>query len=143
MKSTKFSALNQADKDWWIVDAKDKILGRLATRIATKIMGKDKVSYNPHHDNGDFIVVVNCEHILCTSKDKQIWWHTGYPGGIRSKKASDESPDRLLYRAVQRMLARGPLAREMMKKLKVYNGTSHPHSAQNPKELTIDTTGAA
>ena len=79
VKSTKFIALDQSDKDWWIVDGTDQILGRLASAIATKIKGKDNVSYSPHHDNGDFVVVVNCKNIVCTTKEKKIWWHRVRP----------------------------------------------------------------
>ncbi len=137
MKSTKFIALNQSDKDWWVVDGTNQILGRLASELATILRGKNKACYSPFQDNGDFVVVVNCKDIRCTTKEKTIWWHTGFPGGIRSKLAKDESPDKLLINAVRRMLPRGPLARQMLKKLKVYNGDSHPHAAQEPKKLII------
>ena len=129
--------------DWFIVDAENKTLGRLAAEIAHRLRGKHKAEFTPHMDMGDYIDVVNCEKIRVTgakSTDKMYHHHTGYPGGLKSftfEKLIDRAPERVLQRAVKGMLPRNPLGRAMFKKLKVYAGPSHPHAAQQPQTLTI------
>ena len=129
--------------DWFVVDAENKTLGRLAVEIAHRLRGKHKAEYTPHIDMGDYIVVVNCEKIRVTgakSTGKIYHHHTRYPGGLKSftfEKLIDRAPERVLQRAVKGMLPRNPLGRAMFKKLKVYSGPSHPHAAQQPQTLTI------
>ncbi|RLA47653.1 MAG: 50S ribosomal protein L13 [Gammaproteobacteria bacterium] len=130
-------------RDWYVVDAAEKTLGRLASQIASRLRGKHKPEYTPHVDTGDYIVVVNCEKVRVTGKkttDKIYYHHTGYPGGIKDisfEKLIEKAPERVLEKAVKGMLPKGPLGREMFKKLKVYAGTEHPHAAQQPQELNI------
>lgn len=130
-------------RDWYVVDAEGKTLGRLASEIAHRLRGKHKAEYTPHVDTGDYIVVVNCEKVAVTGKkatDKMYHHHTGYPGGLKSfsfEKLIERAPERVLQRAVKGMLPRNPLGRAMFKKLKVYAGESHPHAAQQPQELKI------
>lgn len=129
--------------DWYIVDAANKTLGRLASEIAIRLRGKHKPEYTPHVDTGDYIVVVNAEKIAVTGnkeKGKIYHSHTGYIGGLKSislEKLREKAPERILETAVVGMLPKNPLGREMARKLKVYAGESHPHSAQQPKELDI------
>ncbi|MEH6626937.1 MAG: 50S ribosomal protein L13 [Motiliproteus sp.] len=130
-------------REWFVVDAEDKTLGRLATEIARRLRGKHKAEYTPHVDTGDYIVVVNVEKVRVTgnkAKDKQYYRHTGYPGGLRSisfEQMIKQAPERTLQFAVKGMLPKGPLGRAMFAKLKVYAGTTHPHAAQQPQELNI------
>ena len=130
-------------RDWFVVDASGKTLGRLSTEIAHRLRGKHKPEYTPLVDTGDYIVVVNAEKIRVTGnkiKDKMYHHHTGYPGGLKSftfEKLIERAPERVLQRAVKGMLPRSPLGRAMFKKLKVYSGPSHPHTAQQPQSLTI------
>ncbi|MEO9654746.1 50S ribosomal protein L13 [Marinomonas dokdonensis] len=130
-------------RDWFVVDAEGKTLGRLATEIARRLRGKHKAEYTPHVDTGDYIVVVNAEKIHVSGNKaaaKQYYRHTGYPGGLRSmnfEKLIDHAPERVLELAVKGMLPKGPLGRAMHKKMKVYAGTEHPHAAQQPQELNI------
>jgi large subunit ribosomal protein L13 len=130
-------------QDWYVVDATDKTLGRLAAEIAHRLRGKHKPEYTPDVDTGDYIVVVNCEKVRVTgakATDKMYYHHTGYPGGIRSasfEKLIDRAPERVLQRAVKGMLPRNPLGRAMFRKLKVYAGNEHPHAAQQPQPLNI------
>ncbi len=139
-----FSAKPDAVKrDWYVVDAADKTLGRLASEIAHRLRGKHKAEYTPHVDTGDYIVVVNAEKVRVTgnkTSDKMYHHHTGYPGGLKSysfEKLIERAPERVLQRAVKGMLPRNPLGRAMFKKLKVYAGNEHPHTAQQPQELQI------
>ena len=139
-----FSATPQTVKrDWYVVDATDKTLGRLATELARRLRGKHKPEYTPHVDTGDYIVVINAEKVRVTGKKgaaKQYYRHTGYPGGLRSMSFDqliDHAPERVLELAVKGMLPKGPLGRAMHKKLKVYAGENHPHTAQQPLELNI------
>ena len=131
------------ERDWFVVDATDKVLGRLAAEIATRLRGKHKPEYTPHVDTGDYIVVVNAEKVRVTGKkatDKIYHSHTGYPGGLKSisfEKLVDKAPERTIQSAVKGMLPKGPLGRAMFGKLKVYAGDEHPHAAQQPKELNI------
>lgn len=130
-------------REWFLVDAKDQILGRLASQIAHRLRGKHKPEFAPHMDNGDFIVVVNCEKIKVTGnklKDKYYHHHSGYVGGLKSislEKQLQKKPEEVLREAVKGMLPRNTLGRNMLKKLKIYSGTEHPHSAQNPQSLTM------
>jgi large subunit ribosomal protein L13 len=130
-------------RDWYIVDAADKTLGRLAAEIASRLRGKHKPEYTPHVDTGDYIVVVNAEQVRVTgnkAKDKIYHRHTGYPGGLKSisfEKLIDKAPERTIQNAVKGMLPKGPLGSAMFKKLKVYAGAEHPHTAQQPQELNI------
>jgi large subunit ribosomal protein L13 len=139
-----FSAKAESvSRDWFVVDANGKTLGRLAAEIAHRLRGKHKAEYTPHVDTGDYIVVVNAEKIRVTgakSTDKMYYHHTGFPGGIRSisfEKLIDKAPERVLQRAVKGMLPRNPLGRAMFSKLKVYAGSEHPHAAQQPQPLNL------
>ncbi|MAK44760.1 MULTISPECIES: 50S ribosomal protein L13 [Spongiibacter] len=134
---------NDVTRDWFVVDAADKTLGRLASEIAHRLRGKHKPEYTPHVDTGDYIVVVNAEKVRVTGKkttDKIYHHHTGYPGGLKSisfEKLIDKAPERVIQGAVKGMLPKNPLGRAMFKKLKVYAGAEHPHTAQQPIELNI------
>ena len=131
------------DQEWFLVDATDKTLGRLSAEIAHRLRGKHKPEYTPHVDTGDYIVVVNAEKVRVTGKkttDKIYYSHSGYPGGLKQisfEKLIDKAPERVLQSAVKGMLPRNPLGRAMFKKLKVYAGSEHPHTAQQPKVLDI------
>jgi large subunit ribosomal protein L13 len=128
-------------RDWYVVDAEGKTLGRLATQIADALRGKRKPEYTPHVDTGDFIVVVNAEKIRVTGKkmEQKIYWrHSGYPGGIKSRTLAemlDRKPEEVIRKAVKGMLPRNRLARQQLTKLKVYAGPDHPHQAQQPKPM--------
>ncbi|HWV15609.1 MAG TPA: 50S ribosomal protein L13 [Cellvibrio sp.] len=128
---------------WFIVDAAGKTLGRLSAEIASRLRGKHKPEYTPHVDTGDYIVVINAGKVHVTGKkatDKIYYHHTNHIGGIKSisfKKLVEKAPTHPIEKAVKGMLPRGPLGRAMLKKLKVYAGTEHPHSAQQPQELNI------
>ena len=130
-------------RDWFVVDAADKTLGRLASEIAHRLRGKHKAEYTPHVDTGDYIVVVNAEKVRVTgakATDKIYHHHTGYPGGLKSisfEKLIEKAPERVIQGAVKGMLPRNPLGRAMFKKLKVYAGSEHPHTAQQPQALNI------
>ena len=134
---------HEVTHDWFVVDATDKVLGRLASEIARRLRGKHKAIYTPHVDTGDFIVVVNVEKLRVTgdkAQDKKYYRHTGYPGGIYETnftKLQQRFPARVLEKAVKGMLPKGPLGYAMLKKLKCYAGGEHPHSAQQPKVLDI------
>ncbi len=131
-------------KTWYIIDAEDLVLGRLAVEIAKILRGKNKATYTPHVDCGDNIIVINAEKIHLTGKkreDKVYYWHTGHPGGIKSRTAEEildgRFPERVLMKAVERMIPNGPLGRQQMKNLRVYAGSEHNHEAQNPVVLDI------
>ena len=139
-----FSAKDhEVQRDWFIVDATDRVLGRLAAEIASRLRGKHKPEFTPHVDTGDYIVVVNVEKLRVTgnkAEDKKYYRHSGYPGGIYEttfNKLQQRFPSRVLEKAVKGMLPKGPLGYAMIKKLKVYAGTTHPHSAQQPRVLEI------
>jgi large subunit ribosomal protein L13 len=139
-----FSAKSETVKrDWFVVDADGKTLGRLATELASRLRGKHKPEYTPHVDTGDYIVVVNAGKVAVTgnkAQDKMYYRHTGYPGGLKSisfEKLLAAKPEQVLEIAVRGMLPKGPLGRSMLTKLKVYGGAEHPHSAQQPQELKI------
>ncbi|PIB24838.1 50S ribosomal protein L13 [Amylibacter kogurei] len=132
------------DKKWFIIDAEGVVLGRLASIIAFRLRGKHKPSFTPSMDMGDNIIVINADKVQMTGKkrtDKIHYWHTGYPGGIKSRTAGQilegKFPERLLEKAVQRMLPGGPLSRKQMTNLRIYAGTEHGHEAQNPEVLDV------
>jgi large subunit ribosomal protein L13 len=128
---------------WYLIDAKDRVLGRLATEIASRLRGKHKPDYTPHMDTGDYIVVINASQIRVTGNkptDKIYYSHSGYPGGIKSIPFADlikKHPERVIERAVKGMLPRGPLGRAMFRKLKIYPGPDHKHASQQPQPLDI------
>ena len=129
--------------DWYVVDAQDQVLGRLASQIAHRLRGKHKPEFAPHVDNGDFIIVINCEKIKVTGTkmtNKLYRRHSGWVGGLRITALGDmlrEKPERLIMMAVRGMLPKNKLGHAMLKKLKVYAGPEHPHAAQNPQPLTL------
>ncbi|MFT4799033.1 MAG: large subunit ribosomal protein L13 [Candidatus Azotimanducaceae bacterium] len=139
-----YSAKKETAKhDWFVVDATDKTLGRMATEIANRLRGKHKAEFTPHVDTGDYVVVVNAEKIKVTGNkttDKMYYHHTGYPGGIKSisfDKLMDKAPERAIQSAVKGMMPKNKLARAMLSKLKVYAGSEHPHQAQQPQLLEL------
>ena len=139
-----FSAKPQeVQRDWLVVDATDKVLGRLATEVATRLRGKHKTIYTPHVDTGDYVVVVNVDKLRVTgnkAQDKKYYRHSTFPGGIYETnftKLQQRFPERVLEKAVKGMLPKGPLGYAMLKKMKCYAGAQHPHSAQQPKVLEI------
>ena len=131
------------DRQWFVVDAQDQVLGRLASQIAHRLRGKHKPEFAPHMDNGDFIVVVNCDKIKVTGTklhNKKYYSYSGYVGGLKTttlEKLNATKPGQALINAVRGMLPRNALGRNMLKKLKVYVGDTHPHAAQNPQALTL------
>jgi large subunit ribosomal protein L13 len=131
-------------RDWYVVDAEGKTLGRLATRIADLLRGKRKPQYTPHIDTGDFVVVINAEKVRVTGDklaQKRYWRHSGYPGGIKSRTLGEQlerRPEEVLRKAVKGMLPRNRLARQQLRKLKIYAGPEHPHRAQQPQEMEIE-----
>ncbi len=131
-------------RDWYIVDAEGKTLGRLATQLADALRGKRKPEYTPHCDTGDYVVVINAERIKVTGKkltDKVYYRHTGYPGGIKSRTLQemlDRRPEEVIRKAVKGMLPKNRLARQQINKLHVYAGSEHPHQAQQPKPMEVD-----
>lgn len=130
-------------RDWYVVDASGKTLGRLASEIAFRLRGKHKPEYTPHVDTGDYIVVINAEKVHVTGKkatDKMYHNHSGFPGGLKSvsfEKLMEHKPEKAIELAVKGMMPRNPLGRAMQRKLKVYAGTEHPHTAQQPLELVV------
>ena len=140
---TVFLNAGTAKNDWVLVDATDKTLGRLATRIAMVLRGKHKPEYTPNADTGDYVVVINAEKIRVTGnklESKRYWRHTEFPGGIKSTALSDllaTHPERVIEKAVKGMLPKGPLGYAQFRKLKVYAGAQHPHAAQQPKTLQV------
>ena len=135
---------SEVSHKWYVVDAEDVVLGRLASIVAKVLRGKHKPMFTPHIDCGDHVVVVNADKVKLTGRklaDKRYYWHTGYPGGIKSRTAGGilggAHPERVVEKAVQRMMPKGPLGRRQLGKLKVYAGPSHPHEAQRPEVLDI------
>ncbi|WP_420405262.1 50S ribosomal protein L13 [Nisaea sp.] len=135
---------SEIEKKWWIVDADGMVLGRLATVLANYLRGKHKPTFTPNMDCGDNIVVINADKVKLTGNkrtDKNFYWHTGYPGGIKSRTMAQildgKHPERVIEKAVQRMISRGPLARKQMSNLRIYSGTEHPHEAQQPEMLDV------
>jgi large subunit ribosomal protein L13 len=134
----------EIEKKWILVDADGVVLGRLASQIAKILRGKHKPTYTPHLDCGDNVIVVNAEKVHLTGNkvaDKTYYWHTGYPGGIKQRTAGQilagKHPERVVHKAVERMVPRGPLGRQQMKNLRVYAGADHPHEGQQPEVLDI------
>lgn len=132
------------ERQWFVIDAKDQTLGRMASQIASILRGKHKPIFTPHMDTGDFVIVINAEKIHVTGNrldDKMYYHHSGYPGGLRSKSLRQmlrDKPEDVIYEAVRRMLPKNNLGRQMLKKLKVYAGPEHPHAAQQPVKLELE-----
>jgi len=131
-------------KKWIIIDAEGLILGRLATLVARHLRGKHKPTFTPHVDDGDNVIVINAEKVVLTgnkTQDKKYYWHTGYPGGIKERTARQilegRFPERIIEKAVERMIPRGPLGRRQMKNLRIYAGAAHPHEAQQPEVFDV------
>jgi large subunit ribosomal protein L13 len=132
------------DKKWIVIDAQGVVLGRLASLVAMRLRGKHKPTFTPHMDMGDNVIVINAEKVQLTGAkrtDKRYYWHTGFPGGIKSRTAGQilegKHPERVIEKAVERMLPGGPLSRRQMGHLKIYAGAEHPHAAQNPEALDL------
>ncbi len=130
------------EKKWVLIDAEEVVLGRLAVQVADLLRGKHKTTYTPHMDCGDNVIVINAGKVKLTGKklsDKIYYWHTGYPGGIKQRTAGQilegNQPDRVVRKAIERMVPRGPLGRQQLKNLRVYAGAEHPHEAQSPSVL--------
>jgi large subunit ribosomal protein L13 len=135
---------SEVDKKWVMIDAEGLVVGRLASIIAARLRGKHKPIFTPHIDTGDNIIVVNADKVVFTGNkrnDKTYYWHTGYPGGIKQRKAHQildgRFPERVLEAAVRRMMPDGPLGRQQLKNLRIYNGPEHPHEAQAPEVLDV------
>lgn len=135
---------HEVKREWMVVDASNVVLGRLATEIARRLRGKHKAEYTPHVDTGDYIIVTNAEKVIVTGrkfKNKMYYHHTGHPGGIKStsfEKLQAKNPAKIIELAVKGMLPKNPLGRDMYRKLKVYAGSEHPHTAQQPNQLVIE-----
>lgn len=135
---------SEVERKWYLIDAEDVVLGRLAATVANILRGKHKPMYTPHIDTGDHIVIINAEKVKLTGRkltDKRFYWHTGYPGGIKNRTMEEiltgKYPERVIEKAIERMVPRGPLGRAQLKKLRVYAGTEHPHTAQQPEVLDL------
>jgi len=132
------------EKKWIIIDAEGVVLGRLASIVANRLRGKHKATFTPHMDMGDNVIIVNADKVQMTGKkrtDKVYYWHTGYPGGIKSRTAEQilegQHPERVVFKAVQRMMPGGPLTRKQLSNLRIYAGAEHPHEAQQPEALDV------
>jgi large subunit ribosomal protein L13 len=142
-KITRFIRTEDADRKWYLVDAKDKVLGRMATEVARMIRGKNKATFTPNMDTGDFVVVINADKVKLTGKRENLKTyirHTGYPGGQREtsfQEMIEKKPEFVVQNAVRGMLPKNRLGRKLIKKLKVYAGDKHPHEAQKPETLTL------
>ena len=140
---TQFAKKGDVEQKWYIIDAKDAVLGRLAVKIANRLRGKNKPQFTPHSDTGDFIIVINADKVKLTGKklDNKVYYsHSGYPGGIKAETARerlDKKPEKILFSAVWGMLPKGRLGRAIIKKLKIYKGSEHPHEAQKPEILSV------
>ena len=144
MKTTTSLKPSELDKKWLLIDAQGLVLGRLASIIANRLRGKHKPTYTPHMDCGDHVVVVNAEKVALTGnkrRDAVLRWYTGYPGGLKERSKGSvlegKHPERVIIKAVERMVPRGPLGRRIMGHLKVYKGPAHPHEAQQPQALDV------
>ena len=143
MEKTYHPKAGEITHEWYVADANGQNLGRFASKIARTLLGKDKPTYTPGVDTGDFVIVINCEKLVVTGNkldDKMYYRHSGYPGGLYEtnfRKMQDRFPDRVLELAVKGMLPKGPLGYAMLKKLKVYAGSNHPHAAQQPQVLNV------
>lgn len=141
--NTRFARKEDAERKWYVVDAEDKVLGRLASRVAARLRGKHKAIFTPNVDTGDFVIIVNAEKVRLTGRkleQKTYYRHSGFPGGLRSETAGDllaRRPEQVITEAVRGMLPKNRLGRKMIKKLKVYIGGGHPHSAQAPEKLSL------
>ena len=134
----------EVEKKWVLIDAEGLVVGRLASLVAKRLRGKHKATFTPHVDDGDNVIIINADKAVFTGKkysDKKYYWHTGYPGGIKERTARQifegRFPERVLEKAVERMIPRGPLGRRQMKNLRVYAGTEHPHEAQQPETVDV------
>jgi large subunit ribosomal protein L13 len=134
----------EVKKDWWLIDADGLVLGRLASLVASRLRGKHKPTFTPHVDCGDHVVIINAEKVRVTGNkaDQSVfYWHTGYPGGVKGRtirqRLQSRHPERVIEKAVERMITRGPLGRRQMRNLHVYAGPSHPHQGQAPKPLDV------
>lgn len=134
----------EIDKKWVVIDAKGLVVGRLASVIAARLRGKHKPSFTPHMDDGDYVIVVNAKEVVFTGRKWQqhtYFWHTGYPGGIKERRAFEvrdgRFPDRIIRKAVERMLPEGPLGKKQLSNLRVYAGPANPHEAQQPLALDV------
>tara|TARA_R110002126_G_scaffold159051_3_gene306332 strand:- start:1157 stop:1621 length:465 start_codon:yes stop_codon:yes gene_type:complete len=134
----------EVEKKWIIIDAEGLVVGRMASLVALRLRGKHKATFTPHVDDGDNVIIINAAKIVLTGKkytDKKYFWHTGYPGGIKERTArailEGRFPERVVEKAVERMLPRGPLGRRQMKNLRVYAGAAHPHEAQQPTPFDV------
>lgn len=135
---------SEIEKKWILIDAEDLVLGRLASEVANRLRGKHKPTYTPHMDCGDNVIVINADKVKLTGRkmdDKVYHWHTGYPGGIKSRNVAKtlegKRPETVVKKAVQRMIPKGPLGRQQLSNLKVYTGAEHPHEAQKPETLDL------
>jgi large subunit ribosomal protein L13 len=141
---TIFKKIEEKERKWYLIDAKDKILGRLASRIALILMGKRKPFYSPSVDVGDYVVVINADKVKVTGKkfEKKIYYRPSfYPGGLKEipfKKMMEKKPENIIYLAVKRMLPKNKLGRKMLKRLKIYRGDTHPHIAQKPIKINLE-----
>jgi large subunit ribosomal protein L13 len=143
-EQTSSSKPSEVVKKWILIDAEGVVLGRLASIVANRLRGKHKPTYTPHIDDGDNVIIINAGKVKLTgnkAENEKFYWHTGHPGGIKErtwgKILGSAHPERLLEKAVERMVPRGPLGRKQMKNLKVYAGTDHPHEAQQPETLDV------
>ena len=143
-KATRSIKPAEVEKKWHLIDAEGLVVGRLASIVALRLRGKHKPTFTPHVDDGDNIIIVNADKIVLTGKkyqNKTYYWHTGYAGGIKERKAREilegRFPERVVEKAVERMLPRGPLGRRQLKNLRVYAGAEHPHEAQQPETLDV------
>ena len=141
---TKSAKPAEVEKKWLLIDAEGLVVGRLAAEIARRLRGKHKASFTPHVDCGDNVIVINADKVVFTGNkraNKKYYWHTVYPGGIKERTAEKlldgKHPERVVLKAVQRMLPRGPLGRQQFSNLRVYAGTEHPHEAQQPEKLDV------
>lgn len=132
------------EKKWIVVDAEGLVLGRLASVLAMRLRGKHKPSFTPHMDTGDYVVVINADKVVLTGNKREgtsFYWHTGYPGGIKSRTRAQlldgKHPERVIMKAVERMLPEGPMGRKVLGNMRVYAGSEHPHAAQNPEVLDV------
>jgi len=144
MTKTYVAKPSEIEKKWWIIDAQDLIVGRLASIVANILRGKHKTTFTPNIDCGDHVVIINADKVKFSGKkyaEKLYYWHTGYPGGIKDRSARQiiegKHPERILEYAVSRMISRGPLQRDLMVKLHIYKGSEHKHQGQNPQILDV------
>lgn len=141
---TYYAKPNEVEREWLLIDAEDQVLGRVATKAAHILKGKHKPQYTPHVDTGDFVVIINADKIRVTgvkATDKEYYRHSGYPGGLKCEtfqEAMEKHPERVIEHAVKGMLPKNTLGRAMGKKLKVYAGSEHPHTAQQPREIKME-----